>query len=259
MSVKEAVRFSYLSNQLSKSEQQIFILQLLNKPNNVITKSLTKYFIDNLNDAESANHIISAIIRKREDITFEPQQFKLDTIPQQLIGHIASFADQYSYTKLSIASRSVYLGCNSPNMLQRLYLYQDNHWKNIKLTLYPSTKCIAFLLDKFDTLSSSATTTPIFNQLNEVELVGNYDKPGNQGLNKFLENNFLNLSNVTKLHYQLMDNYGNNKELFTKLISNIPKLEYLGLTYDFTCDIDVNAIMEMLPNLRGLKAELLKP
>ena len=49
MSAKEAIRFKYLSNQLSKAEKQQIILRLLDKPDDdIVTKALFKYFIDRI-------------------------------------------------------------------------------------------------------------------------------------------------------------------------------------------------------------------
>ena len=170
MSVSQAIRFRHLINQLSIQEKQTLILQLLNKPNDIITKSLFYCCIhsDNHNDATNVNDMISKIIRKRDKVPIDPPQFKLDMIPKALIGHIASFSNQSDYANLSIANRSVFLGCNSPNMLQKLQLHQEHQCSNIKLDLYPSIKYFEFSLQQFDEFRiSTPTALPLFNQLNE--------------------------------------------------------------------------------------------
>ena len=252
MTTKKAVRFNNLLNQLSESEKQIFISQLLvlNKSNSIIAKALTQCFIYLPNQAPNVNNIISTIIRNREKIPIETQQYKLDMIPKALIGHISSFAVQRDFSNLSIINRSVYLGCNEPNMLHKLWLSRNEQYLNIKLELYPSVKYLGFGLEEFNQLLSKSPQ-PIFNRLEGLRFIGDWGHSGNQELQSFVENNTLNLSTITKLSC-FIDNYGDNKDLFTKLLSNFSNLQFLDLGR-VLCDLDVDVISKILPNLKGLQ------
>ena len=61
MSNTEARRFRCLSNQLSKSEEKTFIMQLLKDPaaSDIITESLFHYFIHDQTKAKNANKLIN--------------------------------------------------------------------------------------------------------------------------------------------------------------------------------------------------------
>ena len=64
-SVKEAVRFNHLLNQLSDMEKQQLIAQLSSRSNDItklFTNLLCNYFMNHPNDAPDANEIISTII-----------------------------------------------------------------------------------------------------------------------------------------------------------------------------------------------------
>ena len=246
MSANEAIRFRYLTNQLSKQEKQSLIFQLLNKPHDIITKALFQFFINNQTEAQNVNSLISKIIRKREKVQVDPPQFKLDMIPKALIGHIASFTNQSDYANLSNTNRSVYLGCNTPNMLQTLHLHKDYQYSSIKLESYPSIKYFEFGLKHFHKFRISSTTQPLFNQLNELSISGKHADV--QAFNQFVENNFVNSSNVKAL--SCID-FGRNidKDPFTKFVSKLSKLTFLHLN-KFSCDIDVGAVHKALPNLR---------
>ena len=126
MSLKDPIKFRYLLNQLTNEEMTTFLLLLVNKSRDVIIASLFGHFVDSPQEAKHFNDIISKIIRKRKpkSISLDKpiNKHKLDTIPSHLIGHTASYAEQQDYVNLSLVNRSVYLGCNSPNMLQEINL-----------------------------------------------------------------------------------------------------------------------------------------
>ena len=55
---------------------------------------------------------------------------------KELLGIIASYLSQWDYADFSICNRKLYLSCNTPNLLQTLYLYSLNSCVEIKLKLY---------------------------------------------------------------------------------------------------------------------------
>ena len=251
MSVLEAVRFRYLANQLSKSEKLDCIIQLINEPDEIITTALFKHFVYNETDAKNVNDMISTIIRKRDEILDEPQEHKLDMIPSPLIAHIGSFLNQWDYIDLSKSNRSIYLGCNEPNMMQQLRLYDDHECSNIKLKLYPSIKYFHLELQHFNKLSPPTTSKCIFNQLDGLKLCGDEDNiVNNETLEQFIDNNFFNLNNVTKL---ICSDFNGriHPRLFTYLLSKFSELKCLKLA-DVACDIDVDAVKKVLPKLHAM-------
>ena len=257
MSVKEAVRFKYLVHQLSKNEMQNLMIKLLNEQSNIISASLFQYFVNHQNIAANVNNIISDTIRQRDENkkispTHQNQPIiesihKLDQIPKPLIGHISSFLDQWDYFDLSITNSSIYLGCNTPNMLQELKLYDIDNFTNIYLPIYSSIKRLEIEMQHFHQ-TSSISHQPLFNELNTLKLSGT--NCNDYMIQRFIENNCLNLANVTKLScISFAENINTNT--LTKLLSLFPNLQCLKLD-EFLCDIDVNKIKDILPNLIGI-------
>ncbi len=78
-------------------------------------------------------HFMLNILRNNES-----DNIKLDSIPKSLIGVIASFLNQKNYINFSKCNRYIYLGCNTPNLMQELNLYEIN--ASVNLCLYPSIK-----------------------------------------------------------------------------------------------------------------------
>ena len=133
-------------------------------------------------------------------------------------------------------------------MLQHLELYRDHQCSNIKLELYPSLKNLELEFQHFNKLSLPSTSV-LFNQLDALRL--DAENCNNEILQKFVKQNHLNLSNVTKLTLCAFEQHF-DRNLITKLLSKLPRLKELKLL-DFACDIDVNAIRKALLHLNALK------
>ena len=245
MSLKDPIKFRLLIDQLTKQEEHQFFLQLLNESKNIIITSLFEHFVKNIGKTQHFNNMISTIIRKRKPNT-ESQQVqdannKLDTIPTSLIGYMASFLKQPEYIDLSKVNRSVYLGCNSPNMLQELDLSVDLYDK-FRWNLCPSIKSLIFPVPDFEDISIPKIT-PIFNRLEYLFLGANDEKT----MQQFMDNNFINFQNVTKLTCGSVDERI-SASIFTKWLSQFPKLKHLKL-YGSNIEFDINTMSQILSGL----------
>ena len=102
-------------------------------------------------------------------------------------------------------------------------------------------------LQNLNKLSLPSTTKFVLNGLDGVHLESNL--ANDQILNVFLNQFLYDLSNVTKL---ICKSFGDiNTDLLTKLFSKFPKLQCLKLI-DFMCDIDLNVIRKILPDLKAI-------
>lgn len=126
MTVASVIEFGHLASQLTDVETRSFINNLAMSNPQLIIQSLSTYFIHqststNTEDPRNANCIecISNIIQSRDSDAVE-DTMKLDSLPRRLIGACGSFLDQQSYSSLSNAKRSTYLGCSTPKMLTEL-------------------------------------------------------------------------------------------------------------------------------------------
>ena len=144
------------------------------------------------------------------------------------------------------------MGCNSPNTLQRLALYTDEECFNVRLQSYPSVKSLLIAILHFNEfISLPPSNQHILTQLDAVKLDGQH--VDNSKFAAFLERNdtnFLYSENIRKLTCDIF-NQNINRDLFTKLILKLPKIQYLKLS-DFVCNIDVEAICKLLPDLKAL-------
>ena len=187
MSLVRAIDFSHLAAQLTIEETSRITKDVLESNPQFIIELLSTWFIKQ-SGSERSNRLssqcierISAIIRSRQsdgtEVT-EPDT-ALDTLPRHIIGHCSSFLDQNSYKELSLCNRSIYLGANSPIMLQELNI--DYPWKSslpVDLSSFPMTTTlsvqIGFELDydvhKVTTIASQIANMPQLRWLNLLNL-----------------------------------------------------------------------------------------
>eukprot|EP01083_Nonionella_stella_P159720 521359_1 len=128
MSLTKAIKFQYLFSQLTHEECVGFLSKLVDSHMNIIVRSLFHHFVkanqNQINQLSSFNESLSNIIqsRKEKPKAISPRNMKLSQLPRAIIGHTASFLGQWGYIDFSMSNRSIYLGCNSPNLLQALHL-----------------------------------------------------------------------------------------------------------------------------------------
>eukprot|EP01084_Bolivina_argentea_P008006 14983_1 len=169
MSLTEAIKFGFLSAQLTTEEMFQLAKRLINNDINIINSALFNY-IKNI-QTSNINDIISNIIlsRKKKPKPIPSQHIKLDQLPKRLIGVIASFLQQNDffkdYTDFSQTNRWIYLGCNSPNLMQQLSLTDVNDYSLVNLALYPSVKHLKINLPQHQKLFPTQPAAPVMNQL----------------------------------------------------------------------------------------------
>ena len=160
-----------------------------------------------------------------------------------MIGYTASFLTQCNYFNLSACNRSIYLGCNTPNLLQELNLFSNNiDFTKINLELYPSIKDLTIKLDNFNKILKKG-------QLNQLQcLCLNGWESIDEKLQEFTDNNFIKFKNITSLNCV---EFNAEHITFTKFLSQFTNLQHLVLN-GVDVDFDVNAIKNVLCNLTEL-------
>eukprot|EP01083_Nonionella_stella_P181140 647883_1 len=104
----------------------VFLSKLVDSHMDIIVRSLFCHFVkanpNQLNQLNSFNESLSNIIqsRKEKPKAIPTRNIKLSQLPRAVIGHTASFLSQLDYVDFSMSNRSIYLGCNSPNLLYEL-------------------------------------------------------------------------------------------------------------------------------------------
>ena len=127
MSLAPAIEFRWLAAQLTETETKIFITDFTASNPELMTQALGALLINHAKHQTTTdalnvqcNKTISTIIQSRDSNDADVQAVKLDSMPRRLIAHCASFLDQKTYGILSICSRAVYLGCNTPSKLTQV-------------------------------------------------------------------------------------------------------------------------------------------
>ena len=167
MSVVAGVRYRNLISQLTEQEKKSFTSSL--NPN-LIAKALFYYVIHQSkttasggNQTDDVTQMVSDIIQSRKPVKKEKKDIKLlkdtkckslDQLPQRLIGKVASYLQEGSYRELSHTNRAIYIGCNTPNLLQSLHVDSDNQAikdKITKMPRYPFAKHVQVDVEKLST------------------------------------------------------------------------------------------------------------
>ena len=154
MSVANGIHFRYLASQLTEQEIQTFISSL----NEDLVINALFYYVVYQSKADSfiepaydVTQTVSNIIQSRKPAETETKGIKLDQLPQRLIGNVASYLKGTSYEALSQCTRAIYLGCNTPNLLQSLSVNSENQVikdKITKMPRYPFAKHIRLDVEK---------------------------------------------------------------------------------------------------------------
>eukprot|EP01084_Bolivina_argentea_P117659 208913_1 len=152
-------------------------------------------------DADRLNRMLSDLILSRKKNQDTILTKNIDGLPPPLVGHTASFLPQLDYIALSTCTRSLFIGCNTPNQMQELDLLKRK-WKQhppIDLAQFPSIKRLAIHFDEFRKLSMSDDIA-VCRELNTITL--NADRVmtfSAQEMESFREQNLINMSNITTL------------------------------------------------------------
>eukprot|EP01083_Nonionella_stella_P284350 967973_1 len=142
MSLTNAIKFRHLISQLTDEECVSFLSKLVHLHLDIVVTSLFLHLAKTkqTNPLNSFNESLSDIIQSRKEkpkaISFN--DMKMNQLPAAIIGHTASFLPQCDYLYFSSSSRSIYLGCNSPNLLHELNVYESEDYSCINLQRFPS-------------------------------------------------------------------------------------------------------------------------
>eukprot|EP01084_Bolivina_argentea_P312962 541864_1 len=255
MSLGKAIQFKHLLSQLTSSETQQFLNQL---PIEIINTALFQCFTkpSNNHHVEATNNSLTNIIRSRKKtpLIITTQNKKINELPKPLIGIIASFMKQKDYINFSKSNRFIFLGCNTPNMLQELDVCHLKNYSCINLELFQSVKSLWFCLDKFHEFKTPSTHgITIMNNLRRISLVG--DDLSDINIDAFMKQNWINTNNITSLQLIRFGNQNpfiDNSDTFHKLLSKFPNIEYcmFGVA---RIDIDAKRFKMCCPNLKGMR------
>eukprot|EP01084_Bolivina_argentea_P127162 224950_1 len=256
MQLNKAIKFRYLSAQLTVTEHRHFIHKLLDYNTNIINSALfyqiLNQSINNSTQSDHINTLVSNIIlsRKKKSKPHTTQTIKLDLIPKSLIGVTASFLEQSDYINFSKSNRIIFIGCNSPNLLQQLDLRKIRNYNSINLSSFPSTKKLSFHLKKFDQFPH-AYTLPAINELKCIDI--NENKKGHSNIDIFINQNLINTSTITQLKCSWFGKSDKlfNRHKFIELLTKFPSLQHLHLFFVFV-GIDCNQLKQTLPYLKAL-------
>ena len=155
---------------------------------------------DNINDVLSK---IIASRKKKPNTDSTKSNLKIDRIPNQLIGAIASYMQQKDYINFSKSNRSVYLGCNTPNLMQELDLLNVSDYSSINLSSYRFVKVFRFQLYLFNAFEFNQKN--VLPYLETVEIYGEHDTVF--GINGFV-NKVKKHFNVTNISCLRLDGFG---------------------------------------------------
>eukprot|EP01083_Nonionella_stella_P284349 967972_1 len=261
MSLTKAIRFRSLLSQLTHEECVGFLSKLVDSHMDTLVTSLFHVIKTNQSaPVNSFNKSLCEIIESREEKTQAVSTRReagssIEEFPICIIGAIASCLTQRDYFHFSSSSRSIYLGCNSPNLLQELS-FHDNATKPQNLQLFPSVKKLT--IDPSDVTKLSRHSnfdSPIFNQVTTLTLNGHYQADG--WIQQFVDQNIVDGNTVTKLICMRFGDPSNDietegKELLS-LFAQFPNLQHIFInqicaTNDFTAQ----QILSVCPDVVGL-------
>eukprot|EP01084_Bolivina_argentea_P220145 373149_1 len=256
--LSNAIKFRSLSHQLTKQEFKEFLNKMIDhNKTNLITTSFFNYFIKNNNcndDLSDINSILSNIIqsRKQKPKLHSKTNMKLNQLPQSVIGYVGSFLDQIDYFDYEKTNRSIFIGCNSPNMLSMIRLRFLNNYSPINLSKYHNVKTLYIHLPLFKQFSIPNNGQIIMHQLNELLLDA---QETDVNIEPFMSSNCFNFQNIKSLR---LDRFGGdindfNLDTLYRLFTKFPNVENIEFINLFVSD-EFNALKlkQLCPNLNGL-------
>eukprot|EP01083_Nonionella_stella_P247837 858834_1 len=257
MSLTKAIKFRHLSSKLTREERTRFLSQLVHSHTDILLTSLFQHLAkpNHIGELNGFNNTLSDIIQSREE---KPKplcttNIKIDQLPMTIIGYVASFLKQQCYCRFSTSNISIYLGCNSPNVLQKLCLNEAKHYSSTKLALFPSVKTLRIDPSKItESQQNMRFDSPNFNQVMTLALAAHY-KCG--WVRPFFNRNIVNCHHVTTLNCQFFgsidDRMGRNE--FLSLLKKFPNVTQLQLhSVEVTQDVTAQDIAGLCPKLVGL-------
>eukprot|EP01083_Nonionella_stella_P176341 616687_1 len=243
--------------QLTHEERVGFLSKLAQTHMDIILTTLFTHLVqtNQINEATHFNESLSNIINSRKETpkAVPTNNIQIHQLPRALIGHTASFLKQCDYITFSLSNRSIYLGCNSPNLLHELDLF-GRDYSPFNLTAFPSVQILQ--IDPSRVIESPPNwsfDSPPFNQVNTLDLFAN-DSHG--WVEQFLNLNIINYESVTTLQCldfgSLRPNDPMEGNEFLNLLTRFPNITNIKLDGVFAVNITAQEIANLWPNLIGL-------
>eukprot|EP01083_Nonionella_stella_P315670 1140917_1 len=261
MSLSKAIQFRHLTAQLTQQEHIQFLSNLLDTHTDIILTSLFEYLAQShrIHQANAFNESLTDIIqsRKEKPKPIPTTNVTLSQFPRAIIGHLASFLNQSDYNHFGMSNRFIYLGCNSPNMLQELDLspFDVAQYSSINLSSFPSVKTL--IMDPSTAIESQLNLSVDSQPLNQVTTLWLNANQKCDWVKPFLRQKIVNCANVTTLKCvgigtddwtQCMD-----KDEFLTLLREFSNLTEINLTnVGITNDITAQEIADIHPNVDAL-------
>eukprot|EP01083_Nonionella_stella_P202662 740209_1 len=256
MSLTKRIQFRFLIAQLSNGERVAFLSKLIDSHTHVILASLFDYLTepDRIHELNDFNQSLSGIIqsRKEKPKTICTANIQLHQFPRAIIGYVASFLNQWDYFDFSLCNRSTYLGCNSPNLLQKLDLTDiDDSDSFINLALFPSVKSLTIDPSRVDDTDIDFGSQTL-DQVSELRLNANMKRGWVQS---FLDANIVNCDTVTTIHCFKFGSVTHrmDKTEFVALLTAFSNIQRLAVTaVRVSRDITAHDITNACPRAVGL-------
>ena len=267
MAIAPAVEFRRLAAQLTETETKTFITDFAASNPQLIIQALGALFINNAKHQNTTdainvqcNKAVSNIIQSRDSDDADVDAVKLDSMPRAVIGHYASFLDQESYRNVSLCNRTVYLGCNTPSNLAELsvrYVF-DSDKLSLDLSRFPfatNLKIIDESNPDFISEDSIADEAIIASQIAKMTRLQSLDLSQICWSTRFLGIIANHQETIQRTKYlSVKCKNEDDHEQFIANISAFKHLEFLKvkINYGSIIEWDMNAIIEMCSNLKGL-------
>eukprot|EP01083_Nonionella_stella_P175939 614247_1 len=168
----------------------------------IIFTSLFTHIVktNQIHEANHFNESLSDIInsRKEKPKAIPTNNIQLHQMPRALIGYTASFLKQRDYVKFAMSNRTIYLGCNSPNLLHWLDLTDMTDYSPINLTAFPSVEGLQ--IEPYKAIESAPNwsfDSPNFAHIHTLMLHANNSTHG--WVRQFLNLKLINCESVTTL------------------------------------------------------------
>ena len=185
--------------------------------------------------------IMNSRIKSNQNLA--PHAKKLDSLPNELIGEIASYLSQKHYSVFAQTNRSIYIGCNDPNTLKHLNLHEITNYASVNLQHYPNIDHLELKSSKFHQLSLPSNET-ILPHLTKLTLHMKSDAQ----INKLSLQTAISFKNVT--HLELHD-FNDTLDNYAKLLKLFPKVEYL-INFHVTVE-NRNLLLSLITNPFNIK------
>eukprot|EP01083_Nonionella_stella_P162185 532210_1 len=268
MALPKAIQFRHLVAQLTETERAQFLSTITKSHGNLIFSALFQQFArpHEIDHATRFNESLSNIIQSRKDkpkpkpkpkpiAPVAPIHIKLHEFPRTIIGYIASFLYQWSYTRFSTSSRHIYLGCNCPNVLSTLALEFAKSYSCIPLTSFPSVKFLSICPSKIVASQPNfSSDSPNFNHVDHLSL---YANKTNGWVHPFIRRNIVNCDTITSLSLHdfrsLSDDGDMEKSEFLGFLTRFTNLkDLMFVNSTFPDDLTAQDISDACPDLDGL-------